>query len=52
MKKPDRPPHEVVEALAELARDYGYSIRSIKIVYYDGLDELLTTVKQQEGILR
>lgn len=50
MKKPDMPPHEVMEALVELALEYGYHIRNMKLVYYDGLDEFLTTVKQQKVV--
>jgi hypothetical protein len=48
MKKPTEPPHVVMESLVELALEYGYHIRSMKLVYYDGLDEFLTTVRQQE----
>jgi hypothetical protein len=45
---PKVPPHEVCAALSVVARDLGYNIRDISLVYYDLPDEYLITVSNIE----
>ena len=48
-KLPKLLPHVVGESLVKQALVLGYSIRSITLVYYMGMDEVVTTIKQSDA---
>ena len=49
-KLPDIHTHEMGRLLADLAFKHGFFIRGLSLVYYDGLDEYLTHIKQLETV--
>ena len=47
---PELLPHDVGESLAKHASVLGYNIRSLTLVYYVGMDEVVTTIKQSDDL--
>ena len=45
---PEMPPHVVGEILTKQAWLLGYNIRDLNLVYYVGMDEVVTTIKQSD----
>ena len=45
---PELLPHVVVESLSKHAFVLGYSIRSVTLAYYVGMDEVVTAIKQSD----
>ena len=49
-KVPELLPHLVGESLVKHALILGYNIRSLTLVYYVGMDEVVTTIKQSDDL--